>query len=185
MMTVLSYVFNVLGIALMILSSLVKGKRMEGILVLLCAGNLFLGVGYLLAGSGINGSVTSFIGCVLTLINYFFQRKNKPIPVWLNIVYGVVLITVNILVGGWNLFTLIVVLACIAFILGVFQKSGKGYRIFTLCNILFWCLYDLATKTYSALISHSVQFLFALIGILLNDILKFSFSKDRSETNRV
>ena len=171
-MGALSYIFNIIGVALVILSSLVKGKRMEGILVLLCAGNLFVAVGYLCGGSGINGSASCFIGFAITLINYFFERSNKPVPSWLNIVYGAVLVAVNLLIGGVNIPSFVAIAACIVFILGIFQKSGKSYRIFTIFNIMLWCTYDLITTSFGALTGHSIQLAFALFGIFYNDILK-------------
>ena len=181
-MIILSYVLNVLGIALVILPSLIKGEKMTAVLVLLSSGNLLVALGYLAAGSGINGAASCFAGFLVTLINFCFTSRGRAIPIPLAAVYAVLLIGINVWVGGINIHTAIAIAACLVFIAGIFQPNGKGYRIFTILNILLWCTYDLTTKTYSALISHSIQLIFVIVGILANDVFKIKlFEKKGSE----
>ena len=178
-MIILSYILNVLGIAFIILSSLVKGEKMTAILILLSSGNLLIALGYLSAGSGINGAASCFAGFFITLVNFCFTSKGKQVPKWLAVLYAIGLVALNLFVGGINIHTFIAIAACLVFIAGIFQSNGKGYRLFTILNILLWCTYDLTTKTYSALLSHSIQLAFALVGILAHDVLKIKLPKKK------
>ena len=169
-MQTLSYVLSLLGLLSMILASLTKGEKMKTILFLVFCGNVLVATSYLVGGSGINGAAACYLGGLQTLINYFFDSKNKPLPKWLIISYAVAIIILNIwVVGGVTALGLLVIVASLTFILCIGQKNGAKYRFWTLVNMSLWCIYDILSASYSVLITHFIQLSFAVIGMLVHD----------------
>lgn len=169
-MPILSYVFSLLGLACMIASSLVKGKRMKYILFLAFAGNFLIATSYILNRSGLNGAASCYLGCIIAVVNYFFDYKEKIIPKWLMGIYIAAFVLLNLLVNKFEPAVLIAMAGSIVFVLGIGQKSGSKYRFWIIVNVCIWILYDIVTKSYSVLISHAVQLIFTLAGALINDI---------------
>lgn len=168
-MSALSFVFSTLGLVSMIIASLVKGKSMKVILALVFCGNFFFAVSYLLGGQGINGAASCFVGAAQSIINYFFDSKNKPLPKWLVAVYALSFIAVNLIVGGFSGLGILAIIASLSFILCIGQKNGAKYRFWTIVNILLWCFYDLISKSYGALTSHVPLLLFTVAGMIIHD----------------
>ncbi|MBE7040416.1 MAG: YgjV family protein [Ruminococcaceae bacterium] len=164
-----AYILSILALVMMTLPSALKGKNMKGILVLLCLGNAMMGTSYLLEGS-INGAVSSYIGVLTTAINFTFEVKNKPIPKWLIGTYMGVSVVMNVAAsGGVDLSMLLVIGAAIAYQMSVTRKSGAQYRIWILFNILLWCVYDVVSESYGALITHGVQLGINIVSMLVYD----------------
>lgn len=168
-MDILSYVLSFLGLASMIAASLIKGQNMRKILFFVFCGNILVGVSYLLGGSGLNGAASCFLGGVQSIINYFFESKNKPVPKWLVAVYGLSFVVLNLWVGGFSLLGILAITATLAFVMCIGQKNGKKYRFWTIVNMVLWCIYDVLSKSYSVLASHVPQLLFAVIGMIIYD----------------
>ena len=169
-MSILSYWLSIVSLGLMILASLTDGKKMKKILLLLFSGNVLLATSYLLGGKGIVGAATSYLASLMTIINYFFESKNRLIPKWLTVTYLVSLISVNIIVsGGVTGLGLIVIAASVSFVMCIGQKKGKKYRLWVLANLMLWCMYDIFSGSYSVLITHLSQALFAVAGVLIRD----------------
>lgn len=125
----IAYILSLSGLLSMIAASLVKGKNMKAILVLVFTGNMLIATGYLFEGKGLNGAAACYLGAVLAVVNYFFESKNKPVPKWMLFVYVAVAIVLNIWVAGsMSLPVMLVLLAFMAFIMGVVQKNGAKYR---------------------------------------------------------
>ena len=168
-MQVLSFVFSTLGLISMIVASLVKGKSMKVILALVFCGNFFFATSYLFGGQGINGAASCFVGAAQSIINYFFDSKNKPIPKWLVAVYALAFISVNLIVGGFSWLGVLAIVASLTFIMCIGQKSGAKYRFWTIVNVVLWCLYDLLSKSFGALTSHIPLLLFTVAGMIIHD----------------
>lgn len=168
-MQVLSFVFSTLGLISMIVASLVKGKSMKVILALVFCGNFFFAVSYLFGGQGINGAASCFVGAAQSIINYFFDSKNKPIPKWLVAVYALAFVAVNLIVGGFSGLGLLAIIASLSFILCIGQKNGAKYRFWTIVNVVLWCVYDLISGSYGALTSHIPLFIFTVAGMIIHD----------------
>lgn len=169
-MAALAYVLSLLGLLSMILASLVKGEKMKKTLFLVFCGNALVGTSYLLDGSGINGAAALYLGALQTLINYFFDSKQKPLPKWLLACYAVAIVALNIAVAGKvTALGILVIVASLIFILCIGQKNGKGYRFWTIVNMLLWCLYDVLAGVYSALLTHGALFIFTVIGMIMHD----------------
>ena len=168
----MSYVFTALGTACILSASLIKGRNMKLILFLVFVANASVATGYLLGDNGINGAVSCYIGAAQTIINYFFECKDKPIPKWLVAIYALAFISINLYFGTNPGHTALVIIASLTFIMSIGQKSGAKYRFWTIVNMVLWCTYDVLSHSYSVLITHIPQLTFTVIGMLIHDIKK-------------
>ncbi len=165
-MQTISFALSIIGLIFFIVALLLKGKDMRMILLMTFTGNIIMAVSYLTAVNGNNGAVLSLLGGVISLINYFF--KDAKIPIWLLIVYAIILGTVNIVIAdSWS--ALFTILAALAFIMSIAQKSGKKYRLWMGLNSLSWIAYDLVTMSYGPLTTHTILFACSLIGMIIHD----------------
>ncbi len=107
--------------------------------------------------------------CMITssLINYFFDKENKPAPKWLVAIYAVVITGLNLSVAksGADMLT---VLAGLVFVMSIIQKNGKMFRLYTIVNLTLWCTYDFFKLSYRPLVQHTIQLLFIILGILIH-----------------
>ncbi|MBR6513430.1 MAG: YgjV family protein [Clostridia bacterium] len=177
-MQILSYIFSPAGIlsyaglAAMLIASLVKGKNMKTILLLVFTGSMLVATSYLITPDGINGAISCYIGAAQTIINYFFDRKKKPLPKWLIATYAIAFVVLNLIpsfITGFNWLCLLAIAASLTFILCIGQKVGSKYRFWTLVNMCLWCLYDVLSGSFSVLFTHGIQLVFAVIGMLIYD----------------
>ena len=176
-METLAYIFSFLGLISMISASLVKGKNMKLILFLVCCGNAFVGIAFLLEGKGLNGAASCFVGAAVTIINYFFEVKGKKVPKALTIAYGLIFTVVNIIVSGGFKDTdatgiicgAVAIAACWMFCMCIGQENGAKYRFWTILNMALWLIYDVLSSSYSVLVSHALQLLFPIVGKILFD----------------
>lgn len=176
-MEIAAFIFSVIGLIAMLTSSLLKGRNMKAILLLVFCGNAFVAVSYLLDGSGLNGAASCLLGATQSIINYFFDKKNKELPRWLVAIYAISFIAVNIIVSFESMLNsskaiiLCVLAICgsLAFIMCIGQKNGAKYRFWTIVNMVMWCIYDLISGAYSVLATHIVQLSFAVVGMIIHD----------------
>ena len=166
-MEILAFVLSTLGTVCICIPPLLKGKNMKLILLLIFSTNVLLATSYFLTGA-YNGAATCCIGAVQTIVNYFFERKNKPIPRWLIAVYAVAFTVANLLVFA-KLTDVIALLAAGAFILAICQKNGKQYRVWTLVNTLLWLVYDGVNRSYGPLTTHGILLITILFGMVMHD----------------
>ena len=168
-MQTLSFVLSSLGLASVVIASLIKGKKMKQILFLVFSSNVLFATSYLLAGSGINGAASCFLGALQAIITYFFDSKNKPLPKWLVALYALGFVAVNLIFGGFNGMTVLAIVASLSFVMCIGQKSGAKYRFWTIVNSILWCIYDLLSKSYGAFVSHIVLLGFTVVGMIIHD----------------
>ncbi len=167
----MSYLLSGLGLAVLIVASLIKGETIKKTLYLVLAGNLLVATSYLFTDNGVNGAISSYIGSIQALINIFFAKKNKKIPVWLLVVYALSFIVANFAVLSDSV-GIVALMATLCFVGCVSSKTGTGYRLWQLANNLLWILYDILSASYGPLVTHSVLCLFTMAGILWNDLRK-------------
>lgn len=173
-MDVLVTLLGVLGTISMIIAALIKGKNMKLILFFVFFGNVFAATSYLLGGSGINGAASCYIGGVQTLINYFFDSKNKPVPKWLVAIYALSFIGINVYVGAISSMKIylvaLAIVASLTFVMCIGQKSGARYRFWTLFNFILWGTYDALSGAWEVLVTvHVPLFVFTVAGMILHD----------------
>ncbi len=169
-MPIIAYTLSALGLVSMICASMVKGEKMKTVLFLVFCGNVLVATSYLVEGKGINGAAACYLGAVQTLINFFYSSRKKLLPKWLIAVYAVAIIALNIWVaGGVSPLGVLVIVASLTFILCIGQSNGKKYRFWTMINMILWCLYDVLSMSYSALVIHIPQLGFAIVGMIIYD----------------
>lgn len=169
-MRITAFVLSILGLISMITASLVKGERMRLILFLVFCGNALVATSYLIDGKGINGAAACYLGAAQTLINYFFDSKGKPLPRWLIALYALAIIALNVWVAnGITMLGMLVIIASLIFILCIGQTNGAKYRLWTIVNMLLWCLYDIIAPAYPSLVTHISLLAFTLVGMIVHD----------------
>lgn len=183
-METLAFIFSTLGLIAMLTSSLLKGKNMKKILILVFLGNAFVAVSYLLGGSGFNGAASCLLGALFSIVNYFFDAKEKPVSKWLATVYGLSFVTVNIIVSFNSIVTfgdtvsvdykalvlcVLAIFGTLAFVMCIGQKNGAKYRFWTVMNMIMWCIYDLISGNIQVLITHIIQLSVAVVGMIIHD----------------
>lgn len=183
-METLAFIFSTLGLIAMLTSSLIKGKNMKKILILVFLGNAFVAISYLLGGSGFNGAASCLLGALFSIVNYFFDAKEKPIPKWLAAFYGLSFVAVNVFVSFNSIVSfgdtvsidykalilcILAILGTLAFVMCIGQKNGAKYRFWTVMNMIMWCIYDLISGNIQVLITHVIQLSFAVIGMIIHD----------------
>ena len=140
------------------------------ILLFVFLANALVATSYLLDGA-YNGAASCFVGAAQSIVSYFYDSKDKRIPMWLVGIYALSFVCVNMLVFA-TLLDLIAMLASLCFVLSIIQKNGKRYRIATLICTLLWITYDLVSLSYGPIITHSIQLATVLSGIVIHDIRK-------------
>ncbi len=169
-MEALSYILSISSLISTVISFLIKGRRMKLILFFVALGNALMALSYLCI-SNMTGACTCFIGTIQTLINYFYERKDKAIPLWLMGIYAATFIVINIAVfSAW--FDILAIIASLISVMIISSKNGKIFRRWVLANNLTWCIYDTVSHSSGALISHLVMTAFTAVGMIAHDIKK-------------
>lgn len=166
-MEALAFALSTLGTVCICIPPLLKGKNMKVILLLVFSTNVLIATSYVLTGA-FNGAASCCVGAAQTIINYFFERKNKPIPLWLVAIYAVAFIFVNLLVFA-NITDILALLASLIFVLSICQKNGKQYRLWTVVNTMLWLIYDFITLSFGPLSTHAIQLATLLFGMVMHD----------------
>ena len=166
-MEFLAFALSTLGTICVCIPPLLKGKNMALILLLVFLTNVLIASSYFLTGA-FNGAATCCVGAAQAVINYFFERKNKPIPIWLIAIYAAAFLVVNLIVFT-RIIDIIVILAAFAFTLSISQKNGKYYRLWALINTALWIFYDAVTLSFGPLCTHVIVIATILVGIVMHD----------------
>jgi len=165
----LAFIFSMASLVCMLTSSLIKGKNMKTILVLVCAANFLVALSYFVqVPMAVNGAVSCAIGGVMSLINYFYDKDEKPIPKWLIAIYAIVITVLNAVVMKSPV-DLITIVAGLSFVMSIIQKNGKMFRVYTIINMLLWIIYDLFVHAWGPILQHSIQFAFFVLGMIIHD----------------
>ena len=167
-MNLIYAILSFLGLSAFISAAVIKGEEIKKNLFFVFTGSMLVGISYLFTPAGINGSVSSFVGGFQAIINYFFNAKNKKVPKWLILIYALMFLALNLAVINSPV-GLLALFASLCFVGSISSKTGKGYRVWQIVNSSLWISYDLLSRSYGPLFTHSVLFGFTLIGMLIND----------------
>jgi len=166
-METLSVMLSGLGLAIFIVTCLLKGANMKAILICNSLGNLLIASSYLCT-LNFNGAISSVIGMTVAIINYFFAVKEKKIPLWLLGIYALAFVWGNLITfTGWV--DLVAIAAGLAAVLMISARTGKGYRLWSIANDGLWSLFDILRGSYGPLLTHGVLVAVAIVGFLLHD----------------
>jgi RsiW-degrading membrane proteinase PrsW (M82 family) len=75
---------------------------------------------------------------------------------------------VNLLVFS-RLTDIIALFGTLLFIAAISQKSGKQYRLWILLSTVLWLTYDLVNLSFGPLITHLVQLITIIVGMVVHD----------------
>lgn len=174
-METLSLILSILSIIFSVLASFTKGqKNIVKILILMSLCNLSAAMSYVVLGEGINASASCFLGTAVCIVNYFFNAKKLPVPLFLSVIYAVAFTALNLAVFDISQTKTVIagicaIIACLCFVMSVIQNSGSMFRIWTLFNTILWCTYDIIMQTWQPLLIHVTLLIFYIAGIIVND----------------
>jgi len=169
-MKALAFILSILGTVCICIPPLLKGKNMKTILLLVFSANVLIATSYLLTGA-YNGAASCFVGGAQAIINYFFDKKGKALPLWLIVLYALAFIVVNLFTFG-VLTDLVAMIASLTFIMCIGQKTGKKYRVWTFINTALWLTYDLLKFAWGPMVTHGIQLSTVISGVIIHDIKK-------------
>ena len=141
---IIAQIFGGLSIAASICSMQFK-KRKTILIALLCL-NLFAALNMVFLGS-LSATYITFFAIAEMIINYLFERKKKPVPVWLVVVY----ILVNIALGTLtftNILDILPIVAAIIFCFTILTKKEQNIRKLMFLNQLIWLFFDYSVGAY-------------------------------------
>lgn len=167
-MEVIYTILSTLGLGAFVVAAVLKGEEIKKNLFFVFTGSILVGTSYLFMPAGINGAVSSYTGAVQTIINFFFNSRNKKLPIWLIAVYVLMFLCLNLAVINSHV-GILALFASLCFVGSISAKNGRGYRIWQVVNGVLWVCYDFLSHSYGPLITHCVLLGFTLFGILVND----------------
>ncbi len=169
-MEILAFILSTIGTVCICTPPLFKGKNMKLILLFVFSANILIATSYLLTGA-FNGAASCFVGGAQAIINFFFDKKEKKLPVWLIVIYALAFIIVNLF--AFSVPTdLIAMIASLTFIMCIGQKTGTKYRVWTFINTALWLVYDVINFAWGPVLTHSILLTTVISGIVIHDIKK-------------
>lgn len=167
-MNTLAFVLSILGLISVTTASLVKGKRMGLILLLVFGGNILYATSYMVDGTGINGAASCFLGGALAIVGFLFEVKGKKLPKWMPILYAALFIAVNVIFGRDVVLTILAILATMCFVMSIGQPNGAKYRFWTTANLVLWITFDVVAGA-ETLVAHAIQLTCTILGMFIYD----------------
>ena len=166
---ILAYAVGILTTAVAVLSMQFKSMRL--VLLLQIIANGLLGVQYAIRGAD-TGVWSLALGVVQIILSYIFNIKNARFPKWLVILFigGYLVITVFTFK---SIFDVLPFIALCIFSVSIIQEKSRICRILSVLNSITFLVYDVSTRSYSAVITHGTILLFLIIGILRLDLAEW------------
>lgn len=130
--------------------------------------NIFASINFYLLKS-YSGAIICLFAVFQTIINNFFEKKEKDVPKLLIVIY----IMISIILGSvtFNTYLDIMPIMClILFTIMILQKKESNIRKIALINIILWIVYDFSCKAYTEGISDLITMIPIIIGIYRFDI---------------
>lgn len=168
-MELLAFVLSTLGLISVTSASLIKGKRMALILLLVFGGNILYATSYVVDGRGINGAASCYLGGALAIVGFIFDKKGMKPPKWIPPLYAALFIAVNVIFGTDVVLTILAILATMCFVMSIGMPNGAKYRFWTTANLVLWVTFDLVSGSYNTLYAHIIQLTFTVLGMIIYD----------------
>ncbi len=143
-------------------------QKMQTVLILSFLSNFLVGISYFFTSSeSTSGAVICFIACIQVIINYFFDRKEKKIPMALIVIYALSFIIVSIKVySAW--FDAFSFAATMLYVASMVQTKVSYYRVLYALNSSCWIIYDLFSGSYPILTTHIILAVFTFAAMFIN-----------------
>lgn len=166
-MVIVSYIASFVATVLGLIEPF--GKNMKAIFIFNFSGNFLVGLSYFFVEEpALTGALICCVACCQVIINFAFETKKKPLPMWLIILHAVAFTAVNLLVfAAW--YDVLALLASLLFVLSLAQTNASNYRIYYFLNSGLWIVYDFLAKAYGNLFTHGALFIATLIAIFIRD----------------
>ena len=165
-MQYIAYTASIISIILGVLEPF--GKKMQTVLILNFLGNFLVGISYFFSETeSMAGAAVCFVACIQVIINFFFDRKSKKIPLYLILIYALSFLTVNLTVfSAW--YDIFSIGATMIYVISMAQNNVGSYRILYALNSSCWILYDVLSASYAPLITHITLALFTFAAMFIN-----------------
>ena len=169
-MTINSFLIaQLVGVVAAIVSIvIVQFKKIEHILIGEILSNATIAATYVFLG-GWSGASLCIAASIHTVTSFWFNKRSRAYPIWLTVLFELVYIACSV----FSYKGIIDILSCIAamlFGLAVIQDSAAKYRLLMLFNALLWIVYDIGTKAYTTIFTHSFIAVSILTAIIRLDI---------------
>lgn len=161
-LTMIYYIVSILSIFFFVIS--VQFKEKKNILLSQFFASLCYFIAYYILGA--------YSGCAIELVEqskdltfYFFERKNKKIPIILLIIFLVLLLVASIVTydGFYSLLPLIINLS---YFVSSYVKNPKYIRIVMLICGFLWAIYNLIIGAYIIIIGNVLEIVSAIISLI-------------------
>lgn len=169
-MNIVSQVFGFLGVLSNIIGVQFKDKK--NIMFAFIIANIFFALCFGLLKS-YSGMVISLFAVIQTIINYFFDKNNKKIPIYLIVIYIVISLVCGVFTYKAAL-DILPIVCSVLYTISVIQTKENRIRIITLINVILWTLYDFLVGAYTAGANSIFLTISTFIAIIRYDILKKS-----------
>ena len=160
----------IMGISIVINVFTMQQKEKSRILIGLILVNLFSVFSYTILKS-YSGVMVGLIAIVQTYIKFLCDKKNKNIPIYVQILF----ILTSILGGVFtteNIFDILPIICLVLYTLSILQQKEKYIRLYTLGNIIGWIGYDFYSKAYIGILFSMFTVTSTIIAIIRFDIMK-------------
>lgn len=147
-------------------------KNMKHILICQICANLMVAVSSAMLG-GLSGAWICAVAAVQTVVLYILDQKGvsqkaKNGLLWL---FAAMYVGGTVLVyRSWG--DLVSCAGALLYLLAIVQTQSSKYRRYVCLNTLLWLIYDLTIFAFGSMITHGIEFLSAVIGIVRLDIKK-------------
>lgn len=147
-------------------------KNMKYILMCQIAANLMVAASSAMLG-GLSGAWICAVAAVQTVALYFLEKKgiSPKAKNWLLAAFAAMYVGGTALVyQGWG--DLVSCAGALLYLLAIVQTNSAKYRRYICLNTLLWLVYDLTILAFGNMITHGIEFVSAVVGILRLDIKK-------------
>lgn len=143
-------------------SYLTKDKK--NIMILVTMTSVFYGIEYLLLGA-FSGTVTNIVSIIRNIWFYEDLKRNKKSSVMSFVVLSLLLVLCGIVFYD-NIFSIIPIIATLAFTYSVWQDSNKVYRYLAVPTSIMWIVYNVICGSILGTLAESSMIVFEIIGII-------------------
>lgn len=147
-------------------------KNMKYILWCQIAANLLVAVSSAMLG-GLSGAWICAVAAVQTVALYYLDKRgiSEKAKNWLLVLFAAMYVGGTVFVyQGWG--DVVSCAGALLYLLAIVQKQSSKYRRYICLNTLLWLVYDLTILAFGNMITHGVEFVSAVVGILRLDIKK-------------
>lgn len=170
----LELIIKILGYLVLITAlASMQVKKMAYLVILQCASNIFVVTQYLLRGEFSAMGICT-LGAILTLMVFFFNIKEKsvPIPILVFFIVAGIGVTIGVIIGDGGFDPrdhIVPLVAWVFFNVAMMQSKSWIARALMTVNSSLWLLHNVVNFNLSLIITYSVLVITSLIGILRLD----------------